>query len=231
MPLPTEAGHVASRPYFDQGGSFHPNGSTISSEEMVEMGSAALNATLGAVRAEGNLFAKAGAPVAANAADATDDIIGGVQLPANVFDAAGRQISVTAQGTTGATTNNKRFKIFVNPTMSGQTVNPDGSISGGTVTAGTPICDSGAWVNAITPNNAAGWIAQALVTKYGAANSNTQKGQGQAILGVLHGGIQPGQSLALPENAAINIVVTGSSYTTGAAGDVGLEQLMVTGSN
>lgn len=226
MPLPTEAGHVANRPYFDQGGSFHPNGSTISSEEMVEFGSAALNAVGGVVRAEGNVYAAAGNPIAGNAADLTDDILGGFQLPASVLDQAGRQIQVTAQGMLGATVNNKRYRIWLNPTMSGQTVNADGSISGGTVTAGTPAVDSGTQTG-----NGVGWLASLMLTKYGAAGSNTQKVQGQFITGATHGGITASQALTLPENAVINIVVTGASQTTGAASDVKLEQLTVTGSN
>jgi hypothetical protein len=188
-------------------------------------------ATLGAFFEEGNLYRNAGNPIAGNGADTTDDIIGGVQLPAGALDVAGRAITILAQGTTGATTNNKRFKIFVNPTMSGQTVNADGSISGGTVTAGTPLCDSGTWVNGTTPNNAAGWQAGATIMKYGAAGSNTQIGQGAAILGTLHGGMQAAQALTLTESAVINIVVTGSSYTTGAANDVKLQMLQVGASN
>lgn len=185
---------------------------------------------MGTFREAGNVYAVAGNPVAGNAADTTDDILGGIQLPAGAFDVAGRVIEIMAQGTTGATTNNKRFKIFVNPTMTGQTVT-NGVISGGHVTAGTPVCDSGAWVNATTPNSAAGWAGCATIVKYGAAGSNTQMGQGAAVTGTLNTGMQAGQALTLPENAAINIVVTGSSYTTGAANDVLLQMLQVTALN
>jgi hypothetical protein len=194
-------------------------------------GGSATAALLGAFFEEGNIYRNAGNPIAGNGADTTDDILGGVQVPASAFDVLGRAVNVLAQGVTGATTNNKRFKVFVNPTMSGQTVNADGSISGGTVTAGTPICDSGAWVNATTPNNAAGWQAGLTMMKYGAGGSNTQIAQGFAILGTLHGGIQASQAATLGENAPINIVVTGSSYTTGAAGDVKLQMLQIGASN
>lgn len=194
-------------------------------------GGSAVGALLGAFFEEGNLYRNAGNPIAGNGVDTTDDILGGVQVPATAFDVLGRAFNVLAQGITGATTNNKRFKIFVNPTMTGQTVNADGSISGGSVTAGTPVCDSGTWVNGTTPNNAAGWQAGATVMKYGATGSNTQIGQGFAILGTLHGGIQPSQTLTLAENAPINIVVTGSSYTTGAASDVKLQMLQIGASN
>jgi hypothetical protein len=193
----------------------------------IQVGSTVEGAVNGVVRIEGNVFCLAGNPIGGNAADTTDDILGGLVLPAWAFDQAGRQLNLFAQGITGATTNNKRFKLWLNPTMSGQTVTK-GVISGGTVSgvgSGVLLADSGTWVNATTPNNAAGWYIEALVTKYGARGSNTQMGQAQTILGTLHGGINAGQAMTLPENASINVVVSGSSYTTGAAGDVNLQQL------
>ena len=68
-----------------------------------------------------------------------------------------------------------------------------------------------------------------MVTKYGATASNTQIGQGSPILGTLHGGIQAAQALTITESAIINIVITGSSYTTGAAADVALQILAIGG--
>lgn len=187
-------------------------------------------ANFGSFALEGNIYRNIANPIAGNAADTTDDIIGGIALDAGAFDAAGRGINITAAGITGATTNNKRFKLFINPTMSGQTVT-NGVISGGTVSAGTPLVDSGTWVNGTTANNAAGWMASANLFKYGAAGSNTQYGQGSALLGTLHGGIQAPQFLTATESSAINIVVTGSSYTTGAANDVKLSFLEVNAMN
>ena len=96
---------------------------------------------------------------------------------------------------------------------------------------GTPACDSGAWVNGTTPNSAVGWSAVLDLFKYGGAGSNTQYAQGSPVLGTLHGGINPSQFLTLTESAAINIVVTGSSYTTGAAGDLLLQFLQVNAMN
>jgi hypothetical protein len=199
---------------------------------VTQFGSSAAAAVMGQFREEGNLYAAAGNPLGANAADTTDDILGGIRVPASCLDVAQRQLLINAIGQTGATTNNKRFKIFVNPTMAGQTLNADGTYANaGTVTAGTPVCDSGAWVNATIANSNVAWQGQAQVTKYGALGSNTQMGSGTAILGGTHGGAQAGQALTLPENATIDVIVTGSSYTTGAANDVKLQQLTVTASN
>ncbi|MDB5306210.1 MAG: hypothetical protein JWO38_412 [Gemmataceae bacterium] len=201
----------------------------LNSSQTTQLGSSAVGAVLGAFREEGNIAVGAGNPIAQNGADTTDDILWGCQIPANVFDVAFRQLSIAFQGQTGATANNKRFKLFVNPTMAGQTVSAAGIISGGTVTAGTPICDSGTWT---ATNNNVAFQGGAQITKYGAGGSNTQMtGQVFAILGSTHGGAQAGQALTLPENAVINIVITGSSYTTGAAGDVKLQTATVTGSN
>lgn len=193
-------------------------------------GGAVVGATFSAFNLEGNLYRNVGNPIAGNAADATDDILGGVVIPAGAFSAAGKGLCITAQGITGATTNNKRFKLFLNPTMTGQTVTA-GVISGGHVTAGTAVCDSGAWANGTTANNAAGWLALVNLFKYGAAGSNTQYAQGSFITGTLHGGILAPSFLALTESAAINVVVTGSSYTTSAASDVILNFLEVNAMN
>jgi hypothetical protein len=198
--------------------------------ETTIFGGATQGSNFAAFAEEGNLYRNVGNPIAGNAADTTDDILAGVVIPAGAFDAAGRGLCITAQGVTGATTNNKRFKLWVNPTMSGQTTT-NGVISGGTVSAGTTICDSGTWVNGTTANNAAGWSAGANLFKYGAAGSNTQYAQGTPILGTLHGGVLAPAFLTLTENAAISIVVTGSSYTTGAANDVKLDFFEVNAMN
>ena len=197
---------------------------------LTQFGGSALFAANGAFGEEGNIYRNVGNPIAGNAADTTDDILGGILLPAGAFDIAGRGLCITAQGKTGATTNNKRFKLFLNPTMAGQTVT-NGVISGGTVSAGTAYGDSGTWVNGTTPNNAVGWGLTLNLFKYGAAGANTQYVQASPILGATHGGISPPVFLTLPENAVINIVITGSSYTTGAANDVILNMFEVNAMN
>lgn len=178
---------------------------------------------------EGNLYRNIGNPIAGNAADTTDDIIGGFQLPAGSFDASGRGLNITAQGKSGATANNKKMRLWVNPTMSGQTVNSDGSISGGTVTgagSGVMLIDTG-----VTTINAKGWGLYGNLFKYGVAGANTQYFQGNTILDTTHGGLLTPTFLTLTESAAINIVVTGSSSTTGAASDVLLNFLEINAMN
>ena len=166
---------------------------------------------------EGNLYRAIGNPVAQNAADLTDDILGGVVIAANAFDIAGRGLCVTAQGKFGSTANNKRIKIWANPAMAGQTVT-GGVVSGGTVTgvgAGALLFDSG-----VQTGNNVGWSAMLNWFKYGSQGSNTQYTQSTPIYGTTHGGIGLPAFTAVPENAPITLVLTGSSPTTGAVGDV-----------
>jgi hypothetical protein len=166
---------------------------------------------------EGNLYRNVGNPIAANAADTTDDILDGFVLPALAFDIAKRGLQLSFQGKFGSTGNNKRFRLWLNPTMAGQTVTA-GVISGGTVTAagaGVMLFDSGTQ----TGNNV-GWALLTQLFKYGATGSNTQYAQSQPIFGTTHGGINLPTFSTIPENAAINVVVTGASLTTGAANDV-----------
>lgn len=158
---------------------------------------------------EGNLVRLAGNPLAGNHADTTDDVLASYILPPASFDVAGRGLRITAQGSTGPTANNKRIKLWFNATISG------GAVSGGSV-----IADTGLWVNGTTPNNNVGWQLMATVFKYGAAGSNTQYAQGTAILGGVHGGIGAAVFPTAVESGAIVIALTGSSYTTGAANDV-----------
>jgi hypothetical protein len=178
---------------------------------------------------EGNLFRAIGNPLSQNAADTTDDILYGIILPANALDISGRGLQITAQGKTGATANNKRFKLFLNPTLSGATINyTTGTITGGTVSAGTAYADSGTWT---ANNNNVGWQISTSFFKYGAAGSNTQYIQSITVSGATHNGIIVPSFLTLPENAQITLVVTGSSYTTGAAGDIVLNFFEVNAMN
>jgi hypothetical protein len=195
---------------------------------LTQFGGSAFGATFGAFTEEGNLYRNIGNPIAGNSADTTDDIIGGIVLPAGAFDVAGRGLCITAQGKLGSTANNKRFRLWINPTMSGQVVTA-GVISGGTVTgagSGVLAVDSGTQTG-----NAVGWSILANFFKYGSAGSNTQYVQGSPITGTTHGGINAPAFTALTESAAINIVVTGASQTTGAANDVVLNFLEVNAMN
>jgi hypothetical protein len=158
---------------------------------------------------EGNLARLVGNPLGGNNADTTDDVLASYTLPASSFDVAGRGLCITAQGSTGSTTNNKRVKLWFNAT-----------ISGAAVTGGNVIADTGPWVNTTIPNNNVGWQLMANVFKSGATGSNTQYAQGTVILGGIHGGINLPVFPTAVESGAIVIAVTGSSYTTGTANDV-----------
>lgn len=179
----------------------------------------ALGGPMSGFNAQGNLYRNIANPIAGNLADTTDDVLGGFQLPALVFDLPGRGINLTFAGKLGATANNKRIKIWANPTLAGATVNPaTGVISGGSVTgagAGILLLDS-----LVQTGNAVGWELLGSLFKFGVNGSNTQFFQGSPIFGATHGGVSVPAFPVLPENAAINIVITGSSPTTGAANDV-----------
>jgi hypothetical protein len=163
----------------------------------------------GTVLEDGNLNRQIGNPLAGNNADTADDVLASYTLPASSFDVAGRGLCIIAQGSTGATPNDKRAKLWCNAT-----------ISAGVVTGGTVIADTGLWVNRTIPNDSVGWRLMANVFKYGAAGSNTQYAQGTAILGGIHRGIGLPVFPTAVESSAIVIALTGSSYTAGAANDV-----------
>lgn len=189
---------------------------TLPASLKMQFGGAAIGAGFDSFALDGNLHRIIGNPVAANAADTTDDILDGFVLPANAFDQARRGMLLRFAGKFAANGNNKRVKVFFNPTMSGQTVT-NGVIAGGTVTAGTAAFDSG-----VLTDNAAGFWIEGALFKYGAAGSNTQAAFFQSIHGATHAGIALPTFPTLNEAAAINCVITGSSPTTGAASDVAL---------
>jgi hypothetical protein len=164
---------------------------------------------IGTILSDGNLHREIGNPLAGNNADTTDDVLASYTLPASSFGAPGRGLCITAQGSTGATTNDKRLKLWFNAT-----------ISAGIVTGGSVIADTGPWVSGTIPNNNVGWQLTANVFKYGAAGTNTQYAQGTSILGGIYGGIGLPVFPTALESGAVVIALTGSSYTTGAANDV-----------
>ena len=177
---------------------------------------------------EGNIYRNCGNPIAGNGADNTDDILDGFVLPANAFDKANRQLLINFNGKFATNGNNKRVKVWLNPAMSGQTVT-GGVISGGTVTgvgSGVLLFDSGTQ----TGSNI-GWQVDCILCKYGALGSNTQFNQNSAIYGSTHSGTSLPAFTTIPENAAINIVVTGGSPTSSAANDVVLSYTEVNAMN
>ncbi|KAA0089360.1 hypothetical protein CIW54_07805 [Paraburkholderia sp. T12-10] len=182
---------------------FDTAGNQLSSQA-VQGGSAS---TPGFVRTGGNASVQISAAGQGNGADTTDDVLFTYALPANALDADGRQVTITAAGKFAATANNKRVKVWWGTTT--QTV-------GSAVAGGTLIADSGV----VTTNNG-GWTASVQVSKYGAAGSNTQIAtNAQVVAGTSHLGTAVPVALTAAENGTINITVTGSSSTTGAANDV-----------
>ena len=176
---------------------------------------------------QGNLYKNVGNPIAGNAADTTDDVLDGFVLPAGAFDIKGRGLLITAQGKFATNGNNKRIKIWANPTLAGSTTTA-GVISGGTVSgvgSGVLLLDSGV----LTDSNT-GWSLLVNFFKYGAAGSNTQYYQGSVVHGTTHGGVNLPAFATQTESAAMNIVITGSSGSSGAS-DVVLNLFEVNASN
>ncbi len=157
---------------------------------------------------EGNINRQVGNPLAANTAATTDTVLAVYTLPANSFDVSGRGLAISAQGVTGATTNAKRAKLIWGATA---------AVVGSAVSGGVAIADTGAWT---TGNSGVGWQLVTNIFKFGTPGSNTQYAQSTSVLGGTHGGITVPVFSTAVESAPIVIALTGSSYTTGAAGDV-----------
>jgi len=163
----------------------------------------------GTLLAEGSLVCQLGNPLAGNSADTTDDVLASYTLPALSLDASGRGLCITARGMTGPTSNDKRVKLWF-----------DAKISAGMVIGGSVIADTGGWVDTMMPNNNVGWQLTSNVFKLGTPGSNTQYGQGSAILGGVHAGIGLPVFPTAIEAGAIVIALTGSSYSSAAANDL-----------
>jgi hypothetical protein len=69
---------------------------------------------------DGNLHRQIDNPLAGNNADTDDDVLASYTLPASSFDAPGRGLCIIAQGNTGATTNDKRIKLWFNASISAE---------------------------------------------------------------------------------------------------------------
>lgn len=128
-------------------------------------------------------------------ATGVDSVLAAFTLPASSFDAAGRELILTAVGQFAATANNKQLKLWAGCT----TATVGSAVSGGTV-----IADSG-----VLTNSGTGWSISANIVKYGALNSNTQLG---CQLGTPTPVSLP-KTLTMTENAAIIFAVTGNATT------------------
>jgi hypothetical protein len=133
-------------------------------------------------------------------ATGADNVLAVFSLPASSFDVSGRGLAISAQGSFGATANNKRIKIIWGATA---------AVVGNAVTGGTTIADTGT-----VATNASGWAIAANVFKYGGAGSNTQIGlHQQAQVGAAVSTLLAPALLTATENAAILIAVTGNATT------------------
>ena len=169
-------------------------------------------------RGTGNVLVTISAAGQGNSADLTDDVLAFYAMSPNAFDVAGRELLINAAGKFAANGNNKRVKVWATPTL---------PVLGSAVAGGVLLADSG-----VVTNNGQGWTASTNITKYGAAGSNTQMAWGsQVITGATHGGTTAPALLTQAEAATIYFAITGSSPTTGAAGDVLLNALAVQFSN
>ena len=144
------------------------------------------------VKESGNYWNQTPAGGLAPAGTAAGYIVALATLPANAFNAAGRNLTVTAQGNFAANANTKTISIVVNPTA---------PAVGSVVSGGTTIADTGNY----STTGAVGWSLAADVFKYGAAGSNTQIG--------IHLGAQIGSTVgALVSPIALTSVESGIIY-------------------
>jgi hypothetical protein len=185
----------------------------INSQFATLQGAGFVGGTTQNLATDGNLNVQTSAAGISPGATGADNVLAVFSIPANAFSAAGKMVSITANGSFAANGNTKTVKIIFNPAT---------AVVGSTVgSGGTTIASTGA----VATNNA-GWQLSASVTKYGIANSNTQLGvnlQNQA--GATAVAILAPADITAVENAAILVAVTGDAATT--ATDILLNLLQV----
>jgi hypothetical protein len=171
----------------------------------------------GAFLEEGTINLQLSSAGVAPGSTGNDNVLAVYTLPANALDGTGnRGLRITAKGSFGATGNNKRIKLFFAATT---------ATVGSAISGGTAVADTGT----ITTNGG-GWVIEAEVYKYGAANSNTQLGTNNGMIaGASHLGTSAPVLLTATENATILIAVTGNATT--ATSDIKLNQLQIEARN
>lgn len=182
---------VASRP----GGGFCVNGTEqapVTGSNLVEGAIKILMGTAVTIpfKPEGLLDSQFSIAGAGNGADATDDTLFTMNLPAGAMDTNGDKIRVRLCGVTAATANNKRIKIFF---------------------GATAVVDSG-----VITSNAKNWWAEVVITRTGAATQIAFGSFGVDAVADVVTKTTPAETLS----GAIVVKGTGSSPTTSAAGDV-----------
>lgn len=131
---------------------------------------------------------------------AVDSVLAVYSIPASSFDAAGRGLNITAQGSFGATANAKTVKLIFNPTS---------AVVGAAVVGGITIATTG-----VVNTNGGGWSLSANVFKYGAPGSNTQLSlHQQAQVGAAVSALQAPTLTTAVESGAILVAVTGNAAT------------------
>jgi hypothetical protein len=168
------------------------------------------------ILAEGNVNRQISSAGIQPGATGADNVLAVFSIPANSFDISGRGVGITAQGSFGATANNKRIKLIFNATT---------AVVGATVTGGTTVADTGT-----IATNGGGWSLQANVFKYGVNGSNTQIGlHQQAQIGNAVAALLAPSLTTATESGAILVAVTGNATT--AASDIVFNFLEVNAMN
>jgi hypothetical protein len=166
--------------------------------------------------AVGNLATQTVNPGVSPDTTGSQRVLAVMTVPANVFDQAGRTLSIVAAGSVAANANTKTLQIVVNPTA---------PVVGSALSGGTVI---GSLITAAAAGG--GWVMEAEITKYGAVGSNTQlathtNSQSAAVAAAL----LPPTALTLTESASFTIVISGNAATT--ASDIVQNFLQVLGIN
>jgi hypothetical protein len=158
------------------------------------------------VPGSGNLAVTAVSAGQSPAATGSDYVLAVMTIPANSFDgqsypaATNRMATIVANGSFGATANNKTLKIVVNAT------NP---VVGSALSGGTTIATTG-----VVATNGNGWQIGAAIIKYGAAGSNTQLAVHQsAQVGAAVSALSAPSLLTATESSPITIAITGNAAT------------------
>jgi hypothetical protein len=176
-------------------------------------GNSFVGGTTQTLNTDGNLNVQISSAGVSPGATGADNVVAVFSIPAGAFSAAGKMVSIIANGSFAGNGDTKTVKIIFNPAT---------AVVGSTVgTGGTTIASTGA-----VATNGGGWQLSAAVTKYGAAGSNTQLGvnlqnQSGAAADVL---LAPA-AITATESGNILVAVTANCATT--ATDVVLSMLQV----
>ena len=158
-------------------------------------------ASSGTVKGSGNLWNQTPAGGLTPAASGSGYIVALATIPANAFNAAGKTITISAQGNFAANANTKTISLVLNATA---------PAVGSVVSGGTTIATTGAVVT-----NGSAWDLGADLIKTGALGSNTQTALHYAAqVGAVVAALSQCQSLTLSESAAITVAIVINCATT-----------------